>query len=88
MSREKTLDPEEPHPCAHSAFGYVKRQILTQPMLLEAIASTALSGDRCAEICWSTIERIKNGEVVSDRYVLGLAWLFKQLEETSIEDGK
>jgi len=40
----------------------------------EALASTALSGNRLAEICMGTIDRLAKGEPVSDRYLLGLAW--------------
>ncbi len=75
------LKPGEPHPSAIPAFDYVKNQMISKPHLAESIASTALSGNRTAEICLSTIKRIQSGETVSDRYVLGLAWMMKELEQ-------
>ncbi len=75
------LNQSEPHPSAISAFDYVKNQMISKPHLAESIASTALSGNRAAEICLSTIERIQAGDTVSDRYVLGLAWMMKELEQ-------
>jgi len=75
-----TLAFGETHPAAHSAFTFVKEKLLTKPMWIEAIASTALSGDRMAEIYYETARRIMAGEPVSDRYLLGLAWMFNMLE--------
>jgi len=45
----------------------------------EALASTALSGNRLAETCMGTIDRLAKGEPVSDRYLLGLAWTILKL---------
>ncbi len=78
-----TLEPGEPHPAAHSAFKYVKTQIT--PIMIESIASAALSGSRSAEICHGTLERIRNGDPVSDRYVLGLAWMLLEIEMESVK---
>lgn len=79
------LNDGEPHPAAHGALSYVKRWLTGDfqrvARLQEALASTALSGNRNAEICSETLNRIMNGVDVSDRYVLGLAWTMRNLEE-------
>ena len=82
LMTEATLKIGESHPMAHSAFSYVKLHA-NDPILLESIASTALSGSRCAEICHSTLERIRKGEPVSDRYVFGLAWMIKDIKDNT-----
>ncbi len=71
----------ETHPCAHDAFAYVKLKLVSSPMLLESLSSCALSGNRTAEICLGTVNRILKGAPVSDRYVLGLAWFLLELEK-------
>jgi len=75
-----TLQVGEVHPAARTAFAYVKSHIT--PMLIEAFASTALSGNRLANICTETLRRIMNGEPVSDRYLLGLAWTMMEMDLT------
>jgi len=77
-----TLNPGEIHPAARDAMAYIRSvpsgQLLT---LVEAFASVALSGNRSAEVCGETLQRVLNGEPVSDRYILGLAWALKTMEE-------
>lgn len=76
---QNELRPGEFHPMAPSAFQFIKSQGATRLLALsEALASTALSnaeGSRLAAICHGTLDRILTGQRVSDRYVLGLAWL-------------
>lgn len=79
MKKEATLDIGEAHPMANSAFKFVKREIT--PNIIESISSSALSGSRTAEICLSTYERMTSGLPVSDRYILGLAWLIKGIKD-------
>ncbi len=74
------LSPGEAHPAALSAIVYVLQRI-NDPLLLEALASCAIESNRMAEICMGTINRIKNKQPVSDRYLLGLAWFLKEMEE-------
>lgn len=75
------LNPGEFHPLAPAAFAFVKRQGAARLMqLAEALASTALSGNKTAAICWGTLDRILTGQGVSDRYVFGLAWLIMTQE--------
>ena len=76
-----TLKLGEFHPSAHGAYKYIK-YFLTSPdsfLLREAIASSALSGNRTAEICYETLRRVIDHEPVSDRYLLGLAFFIMEL---------
>ena len=79
MDRDE-LNLGEPHPAAKSALQYVLQRI-QDPLLIEAIASCAIESNRMAEICLGTINRIKEAKPVSDRYLLGLAWFLKELED-------
>ncbi|MFK5882814.1 MAG: hypothetical protein QM489_00545 [Candidatus Izemoplasma sp.] len=79
--KEVCLIDGEAHPSAISAFKYVKDIMINKASIVESIASTSLSGNRNAEVCLSTIRRIQTGQTVSDRYVLGLAWLFQKVLE-------
>lgn len=76
-----TLTTEEYHPAADSAMVWIKWFISSDPLrwlqIKEALASTALSGNRMAEVCLGTIERLANSEPVSDRYLLGLCWFLR-----------
>lgn len=80
-----TLAIGEFHPAAVSAMQYVKEFIkydLRRAMIMrEALASCSLSGNRLAEICHETLRRIMDGENVSDRYLLGLAWYLREMKE-------
>jgi hypothetical protein len=81
MTKDRTeLNPKEAHPAALSAIVYVLRKI-NDPSLLESLASCAIESNRMAEICLGTINRIKHKQPVSDRYLLGLAWFLKEMEE-------
>jgi hypothetical protein len=76
-----TIKEGEYHPSADSALSWYKEFIISDIkqwfMIKESIASTALSGNRLAEICMGTINRLENKEPVSDRYLLGLCWFLK-----------
>jgi hypothetical protein len=69
----------EPHPSAYSAMEYVKMKLNNDT--IEAFASCAIEGNRLSEVCIETIRKIKEGEPVSDRYLLGLAWTLKEMED-------
>jgi len=78
----ESLAEGEVHPSSHSAMIYLNSMSLQERVSLkEALASTALSGDRQAVICLSTLERLEQKMPVSDRYLLGLAWLAKECFE-------
>ena len=82
-----TLEPGEVHPSSYSAMEYI---LSIKPKkwirCVEAISSTALSGNRTASICKGTIERLEKKEPVSDRYILGLAWFLKEMEQMAVSD--
>jgi len=76
-----TLEATEAHPAAQDALRYLRTLGNKKlSMWVEAFASTAISGNRNAEICLATLRRLLSGETVSDRYLLGLAWTIRQGE--------
>lgn len=71
----------EYHPAADQALEYIQNMDhLKLIRYSETFASTAMSGNRLAEICHGTLDRLFNKEPVSDRYILGLAWTLKEME--------
>jgi hypothetical protein len=86
---EATLAEHEHHPAADSAMDWYRQLPIKDLMIAkEAIASTALSGNRLAEICMSTLNRLEVGEPVSDRYLLGLCWLLRDLQDNKHDNDK
>jgi hypothetical protein len=82
-----TLEPGEVHPSSYSAMIYIQSIDPKEWMKhVEAISSVALSGNRIASICMGTIERLEKKEPVSDRYLLGLAWFLRDMEEMDTRD--
>lgn len=79
--KEESLEEGEFHPIAPSVMQWFREWKRTQGvnylLVRESIASTALAGNRLAEICNSTLDRLDNGEPVSDRYLLGLCWFLR-----------
>lgn len=77
-----TLRVGEPHPAAFRAKEYIASLELQNLMMyLGSFSSCALAGNRLAEICSETLDRLINGKPVSDRYLLGLAWTIKSMEK-------
>lgn len=77
-----TIRDGEYHPAARSAMDYIKSIGIPELVLFqEVFASNAISGNRLAEICSETIDRVMTGKKVSDRYLLGLAWTIKDVKE-------
>ena len=73
------LKHKEPHPSALKALEYIQSLPTSELMLWrESFASCAIEGNRLAEVCLGTLNRLLNSETVSDRYVLGLAWAIKE----------
>lgn len=76
------IKPGEHHPAADMAlrwyFEWRFADVVRYLQVTEAMASTALSGNRMAEICLSTMKRLEHREPVSDRYVLGLCWYLRE----------
>lgn len=78
------LAPGEPHPAAFSAKAWLAA--LPLPELLRwqgAFASCAIEGNRIGDICGETLRRLLAGEPVSDRYLLGLAWVIRNGQSAS-----
>lgn len=73
------LKPSEPHPASYSALKYVSEKL--NSFTIEAFASCAIESNRLAEVCIGTINRLKAGEPVSDRYLLGLAWALREMDQ-------
>jgi len=82
---ETSLKEKEYHPSADSAMTWFKMFVASDTVrflqIREALASTALSGNRLAEICLSTLDRLSSGRPVSDRYLLGLCWFLRDMIE-------
>ncbi len=76
----------EPHPSAYDAKKYLISLGPSKLMVyLEAYSSCAIEGDnRMAEICGETLNRLIQGKPVSDRYILGLAWSIRNMEEGKV----
>lgn len=76
------IKENEHHPAADEAMLYIKG-LGTENLFRyrESFSSCAISGNRLAEICSGTLQRLYNNEPVSDRYLLGLAWTLKSMEK-------
>ena len=76
-----TLGFGEVHPAAQIAIDYMNGIDRLKFMRhKEAIASTALAGNKLANVAFETLRRYEAGEPLSDRYLMGLAWLLWSLE--------
>lgn len=78
MTDPTEIGINEYHPAANSAYRWLKGFMISNTddylRYRLAMAIAAESGNRQAQICLGTIERLKSGQTVSDRYLLGLAW--------------
>ena len=92
MSDEGTLTESEYHPAADPAMRwfttYVQQHPVEYMQWKEALASSALSDNRLAEVCIGTMDRLAKGEPVSDRYLLGLCWTLRDLSESGALNAK
>ena len=81
MNRE--LKENEVHPIAYQALAYVKRLGITKLSLyMEAMCSVNIEHrNRETELCIGTLERVLQDRPVGERYILGLAWFLRDLEE-------
>ena len=78
------LNPTEPHPVAQSALEYVVNfaaDMKKASILMESFSSCAIEGNRLGEICSETLNRVIMNQPVSDRYILGLAWFIRNMED-------
>lgn len=80
-----TLLEGQPHPAARDAQQWLRKRLGRDPVdtlrLQESFASVGLSGNATSEVCSETLRRILDGEPVSDRYLLGLAWTIRSMDE-------
>ena len=77
-----TLKEREPHQAALDALAWIRGIPVNELFIWsESFASNAIEGNRLAEVCGETLDRLMRGDPVSDRYVLGLAWAMKYGEE-------
>ena len=75
VTRKTAIMADEPHPAVIAALQYLNALGFQEKQdFLLTFSSLALEGNRLAEICYGTLRRIIDGQPVSDRYVLGLAW--------------
>ena len=73
-----TLAGMETHPAALDALEWM-RHLDWEELLKwqEAFSCCAMEGNRVGEVCGETLERLTTGQPVSDRYLLGLAWVIR-----------
>lgn len=77
-----TIKLNEYHPAADSAIKYLNSLGIKKLMMYqESFASCAIEGNRLAEICSETLDRVMRKDKLSDRYLLGLAWTIRNMEE-------
>lgn len=77
-----TLAPTEPHPAAFLDKDYIASLHMDRLLSYrEAFASCAIEGNRLGEVCVETINRLFDKQPVSDRYLLGLAWAIRSMED-------
>ncbi len=85
MTDVTEIKADEFHPAARQAYRWLKGFMITNQgdylRYKEALASAALSGNRQAEICMGTIDRLATAQPVSDRYLLGLCWTILSLHQ-------
>lgn len=79
------LNDKEPHPATESARIWLLNSKVDLFMYRESFASCALSGNRLAEICSETLDRLLNKQPISDRYFLGLVWTIRDMESKKNE---
>ena len=79
-----TLNEKEAHPAVYSALRYLNG-VLSDPFrsagIQHAFSSCAIENNRLGEICSETLHRALTGQPVSDRYLLGLAWAVREMDE-------
>ena len=95
MTDPTEIGPGEFHPAARLAYRWLKGLMVTSPeayvQIRTALSIAAEDGNRQAQICMGTIQRLKDSKPVSDRYLLGLAWTiisvlnFKYMERVAAE---
>lgn len=86
-----TIAADEFHPAARQAYRWLKGFMITNSedylQYKFALQAAAADGNRQAQICMGTIDRLSKAQPVSDRYLLGLCWtIMAMYNHTMIED--
>lgn len=79
MNKKGWLNEGEPHPSAYDAKAYILSLPKIKLELAAEILSSCVPGNKHAEICMETLNRMNTGKPVSDRYILGLAWYIRHI---------
>lgn len=78
MTDPTEIRADEFHPAARLAYRWLKGFMVTNPddyaRIKMALNIAADHGNRQAQICMGTIQRMARGDSISDRYLLGLCW--------------
>lgn len=87
VQRAGTIAADSYHPIADDAMRWFKQNALTEEYARSkmAILMAAEDGNRTAQICAATIERLAKGAPVSDRYLLGLCWFLMELQNKELQ---
>jgi hypothetical protein len=82
MSRGE-LKEHEHHPAAYEALRYVQSLGPEKlVMYMESMCSVNIeSNSRKLDICIGTLDRVMKGLGVGERYILGLAWFLRDMED-------
>lgn len=75
------LNVGENHPMVYVALKYIREHGGDLFLLLESMSSCAIEGNKTAEICAETLNKLINEEPVGERYVMGLAWFIYQMNQ-------
>lgn len=85
VTPQGTLEVGEIHPAAKMAHDYLKGVPAMELLfILSSMSSCAIEHNRLADICAETLRRLLAGEPVSDRYILGLAWVIREIKDRDI----
>ena len=70
----------EPHPAAYLALKWL-RSLGDERLfrIQQVIQANLVVGNKTSEVCAETMRRLMAGEPVSDRYLLGLAWMVREV---------
>ena len=80
------LNDKEPHPAAHAARAFIANiPVSRMTVYFEALSSCAIEDNRLGEVCAETLSLLFAGKTVNDRYVLGLAWTLRTMEDNRRE---
>jgi hypothetical protein len=78
-----TLEKGEWHPISGRVLDYINSFNIDELLILKnsinKIKHESGCSDKVTDVCMGTLDRIINGEPVSDLYLLGLAWFLMEI---------